>query len=167
MVRCSKPRPGRVPSVGWYLPPNVANSGTAGNDRSSSVALPLLIFATHHPPSDFNMAEGVPITNTLFPPPPEYYKAFTPEAVERLAELRTKDEGGEERERLEKELDPPRTDWVLVDGRWMAFGQQYTVSTECDAQELHRQSRMTDKSRHCVRRLVAHCVAISCNSCNL
>lgn len=74
------------------------------------------------------MAEGVPITNTLFPPPPEYYKAFTPEAVERLAELRAKDEGGEERERLEKEQDPPRADWVLEDGRWMAFGQQYTVS---------------------------------------
>lgn len=74
------------------------------------------------------MAEGVPITNTLFPPPPEYYKAFTPEAVERLAELRSKDEGGEERERLQKEQDPPRTDWILEDGRWMAFGQQYTVS---------------------------------------
>ena len=74
------------------------------------------------------MAEGVPITNTLFPPPPEYYKAFTPEAVERLADLRSKDEGGEERERLEKEQDPPRTGWILEDGRWMAFGQQYTVS---------------------------------------
>lgn len=74
------------------------------------------------------MAEGVPITNTLFPPPPEYYKAFTSEAVERLAELRSKDESGEERERLERELDPPRTEWILEDGRWMAFGQQYTVS---------------------------------------
>lgn len=111
------------------VPRKVANPGTAVSDRSSSLALPLLISTTHHlPSSDTNMAEGVPITNTLFPPPPEYYKAFTPEAVERLAELRSKDEGGEERERLEKEQDPPRTDWILEDGRWMAFGQQYTVS---------------------------------------
>ena len=35
---------------------------------------------------------GVPITNTLFPPPPGYYKAYTPENVARLAELRGSDD---------------------------------------------------------------------------
>lgn len=97
------------------------------------------------------MGEGVPITNTLFPPPPAYYKAFTPEALQRYAELNpaagssragsssptksptkapadiTPAEPGE-LEKLERELEPPRADWVREDGRWMLFGQMYTVS---------------------------------------
>jgi mediator of RNA polymerase II transcription subunit 7 len=109
------------------------------------------------------MGEGVPITNTLFPPPPAYYKAFTPEAVARYAELRAGDgaaagagvgasSGGDamdedgvtsspiapaepgELERLEHELEPPRTDWVREEGRWMLFGQMYTVCAECAEQ---------------------------------
>ncbi|KAL1408846.1 hypothetical protein Q8F55_005660 [Vanrija albida] len=90
---------------------------------------------------------GVPITNTLFPPPPGYYKAFTPAALERLAELEgpaidAHDAGPSneveasasgapaepgELEALETSLKPPRADWVLEDGRWMAFGQMYTA----------------------------------------
>lgn len=75
---------------------------------------------------------AVPITNTLFPPPPGYYKAFTSEAVARHAALR-----GEEPEEaaapgelddLTGALEPPRADWVLEEGQWMLFGQKYTVS---------------------------------------
>ncbi|TXT10636.1 hypothetical protein VHUM_02141 [Vanrija humicola] len=79
------------------------------------------------------MAEaGVPITNTLFPPPPGYYKAFTPAALERLAQLEVSTEAPApaepgELEALETSLRPPRTDWVLEDGRWMLFGQMYTA----------------------------------------
>lgn len=68
--------------------------------------------------------EAVPITNTLFPPPPGYYKAFTPEAV---AQAAAAEEEGQENDELAA-LRPPRTDWVLEDGRWMLFGQMYTVS---------------------------------------
>lgn len=114
------------------------------------------------------MGEGVPITNTLFPPPPGYYKAFTAQNVARLAALRAqtstadgdvdldsnsagpstapgKDKDGKplagvdvealaapaqagEMDKLVAELSPPRADGVLEDGRWMLFGQMYTVS---------------------------------------
>ncbi|BEJ12180.1 hypothetical protein CspHIS471_0206400 [Cutaneotrichosporon sp. HIS471] len=67
---------------------------------------------------------AVPITNTLFPPPPGYYKAYTPEAVEQHAAL------GEEEVARDPELaalEPPRADWVLEEGQWMLFGQKYTA----------------------------------------
>lgn len=78
--------------------------------------------------------EGVPITNTLFPPPPGYYKAFTKENVERYADLTAGSMEGdasdsEELAKLRDELSPPRVDWVREDARWMLFGQMYTVST--------------------------------------
>lgn len=97
---------------------------------------------------------GVPITNTLFPPPPGYYKAYTPENVARLAELRGSDDNDAgpsspspstsvpdaqpapaepgELEELTAAQDPPRADWVLEEGRWMLFGQMYTVRTTYD-----------------------------------
>lgn len=110
------------------------------------------------------MAEaGVPITNTLFPPPPGYYKAFTPAALERLAELeghKAEDNGDAgpsddveisesaaapaepgELEALETSLKPPRADWVLDDGRWMLFGQMYTVSFDGIPQKLTGQAK--------------------------
>ncbi|CAK9784610.1 hypothetical protein CC85DRAFT_282959 [Cutaneotrichosporon oleaginosum] len=75
---------------------------------------------------------AVPITNTLFPPPPGYYKAFTPEALARLAELRSEGDSAEplapgELDELAVALDPPRADWVLEEGQWMLFGQKYTA----------------------------------------
>lgn len=99
------------------------------------------------------MASGVPITNTLFPPPPGYYKAFTPDAVARYAALRGDNNGAGpssstdaagasdsaagpsepavaepgEMEELAAAMEPPRADWVLEEGRWMLFGQMYTV----------------------------------------
>jgi mediator of RNA polymerase II transcription subunit 7 len=89
------------------------------------------------------------ITNTLFPPPPEFYKQFTDERVARYDEL-TGNEAGpsrspraaagplgraelgpEDREELEglrKTLQPPRSDWVEEEGRWVTFGEMSTVS---------------------------------------
>ncbi|KAL7419238.1 hypothetical protein Q5752_006075 [Cryptotrichosporon argae] len=98
---------------------------------------------------------AVPITNTLFPPPPVFYKAFTGPALARLAELEVRVDGaridvdaehvdggagssdgaapgqlsGEERKELDElrvTLGKPRADWVEEDGRWMLFGQMYT-----------------------------------------
>lgn len=121
------------------------------------------------------MGEGVPITNTLFPPPPVYYKAFTAQNVARFAALRgegattgAEGEGSStsttaaaststsaaagideaalaappapgELDRLASELSPPRADWVREDGRWMLFGQMYTVRLSCARR--HRDQR--------------------------
>ena len=95
---------------------------------------------------------NLPITNTLFPPPPSYYQAFTDINLARYAELRSKKgkeradgandnselsdkplsaEDGIELIRLEDELEKPNGDWVNEDGRWMCFGQLYTVSDVC------------------------------------
>ena len=100
---------------------------------------------------------GLGIANTLYPPPPDYYKAYTTEILERLAELRgepsgtnkgrglSSDNAGDEPDgerssmamgsdeanelaELEGKLHKPRADWVNQDGRWMCFGQMYTVS---------------------------------------
>jgi len=100
------------------------------------------------PPDEANL----PITNTLFPPPPSFYKSFTEAKVARHGELRTakgknrahpeddddiaylcsrtlKEEEEGELGNLEEELGKPRVDWVNEDGRWMCFGQMHTVST--------------------------------------
>ena len=104
--------------------------------------------STNQPPTD----EGnVPITNTLFPPPPSYFKAFTETNLARFAELRdttsgpsrlrdsapddeamssqSRSDGADrvELERLRGELEKPNVDWVNEDGRWMCFGQMYSV----------------------------------------
>ena len=89
------------------------------------------------------------ITNTLFPPPPEFYKQFTHERVARYAELTNSEAGpsrsprgipvSAEREELSTEerqemeglrvaLQPPRSDWVEEEGRWVTFGELSTVS---------------------------------------
>jgi mediator of RNA polymerase II transcription subunit 7 len=77
---------------------------------------------------------AVPITNTLFPPPPGYYKAYTPAAVERYAALRGEEPAEPaapgELDELTAALDVPRADWVLEEGQWMLFGQKYTVSAQ-------------------------------------
>jgi len=99
------------------------------------------------PPTD----EGnLPITNTLFPPPPSYYKAFTEANVARHVELRTargkeralpefdsdvpigserqlNDEEEKELARLEGDLEKPRVACIDEDGRWMCYGQMYTT----------------------------------------
>jgi len=87
------------------------------------------------------------ITNTLFPPPPEFYKQFTDENVARYEALieneagpsrspRTSSPGRvqlgaderEELERLRASLQPPRADWIEEEGRWVTFGEMHTVS---------------------------------------
>ncbi len=125
-----------------------------------------------------NSKEGdadTPLTNTLFPPPPRYYKAYADyngessgtnkgKLVEEVDDLgigakRRSEEGdidekgttsavesgetaGQDHEghRLSQESTvalteservstrKPRVDWVEEDGRWMSFGQMYTVS---------------------------------------
>ncbi|ORY29375.1 mediator complex, subunit Med7 [Naematelia encephala] len=83
------------------------------------------------------------LANTLFPPPPLYYKAFTDEKVSRYAEAsgtnkgkeseagESEEEETEEREvlpvSLSDELEKPRVDWVREEGRWMCFGQQQSI----------------------------------------
>ena len=90
------------------------------------------------------------LTNTLFPPPPAHYKAFTSANIARHAALAgpsgtSKNRGdasdsapeaqtgpGEEEAKefklLSAGLQPPRVDWVLEEGRWKCFGETYTVS---------------------------------------
>lgn len=53
----------------------------------------------------YNMSD---LANTLFPPPPDYYKLYTG----------NRDAAG---------LDKPRADWVEEDGRWLCFGQEQNV----------------------------------------
>jgi mediator of RNA polymerase II transcription subunit 7 len=92
------------------------------------------------------------ITNTLFPPPPEYYKQFTDENLERYDELSSNQAGPSrprsprpvsdlnENERaelsaeesaeltqLEGALRRPRADWIKEEGRWVTFGEMSTV----------------------------------------
>jgi mediator of RNA polymerase II transcription subunit 7 len=91
------------------------------------------------------------IANTLFPPPPAYYKAFTSANLARYAQLggpsgTSKNRGNpasieedqpvaqrdeeEEKEfgRLKTLLSPPRSDWVEEEGRWKCFGETLNVS---------------------------------------
>jgi mediator of RNA polymerase II transcription subunit 7 len=86
------------------------------------------------------------ITNTLFPPPPEFYKQFTDENVAQFEALKENEAGpsrspragspgrvelgAEERvelERLQRSLQPPRADWTEEEGRWVTFGEMHTV----------------------------------------
>jgi mediator of RNA polymerase II transcription subunit 7 len=86
------------------------------------------------------------ITNTLFPPPPEFFKQFTNENVARYEELSSIEAGpskspraatgarvelgAEERDELETlraSLAPPRSDWLEEEGRWVTFGEMSTV----------------------------------------
>jgi mediator of RNA polymerase II transcription subunit 7 len=91
---------------------------------------------------------AAPITNTLFPPPPEYYKQYTDDNVARYETLNPAEAGPsrsqsvqptfpraelspedkDELERLRGMLAPPRADWVREEGRWVTFGEMYTVS---------------------------------------
>jgi mediator of RNA polymerase II transcription subunit 7 len=97
-----------------------------------------------------NEQSAAPITNTLFPPPPEYFEQFTDENLARFEHLSsaeagpsrstTSDNAGtgaraelsdaekEELERLRSTLGPPRADWIKEEGRWVTFGEMYTVS---------------------------------------
>jgi mediator of RNA polymerase II transcription subunit 7 len=86
------------------------------------------------------------ITNTLFPPPPEFFKQFTNENVARYEELSSNEAGpskspravagtrielgAEERNELEvlrASFAPPRSDWIEEEGRWVTFGEMSTV----------------------------------------
>lgn len=100
------------------------------------------------------------LANTLFPPPPAYWKAFTDANVARYAELAgpsgtskgkaglSKDNGtlnteedaaealedlNEDERRdlaeLQASLEKPRSDWVVEEGKWLCFGQPYSVSS--------------------------------------
>lgn len=91
-----------------------------------------------HRPVSNSLSAMAEITNTLFPPPPGYYKAFTPEAIERAAAASADGGAGEDDPEVEA-LQPPRADWVLEDGRWMLFGQMYTVSVD-DCRDLRAPS---------------------------
>ena len=90
------------------------------------------------------------ITNTLFPPPPEFFKQFTDENLARYEELTSNEAGpskspraataarteldSEEREelgRLRASLAPPSSDWIEEEGRWVTFGEMSTVSHLC------------------------------------
>lgn len=82
-------------------------------------------------------AEGdngnLPITNTLFPPPPDYYTAYTSENVAEWDSRRDEALSGGSAEAGPSRLDKPREDWVREEGRWMCFGQMYTVRIESTA----------------------------------
>lgn len=98
---------------------------------------------------------NLPITNTLFPPPPAYFKAYTDMKLARFRDLSGEGEAGPSRPRVQAapnnadvdpegrtlteeeeaelaglrgQLEKPRADWVKEEGRWMCFGQMYTVS---------------------------------------
>ncbi|OCF54314.1 hypothetical protein L486_08228 [Kwoniella mangroviensis CBS 10435] len=88
----------------------------------------------------------LPITNTLFPPPPAYWQSFTETNIQRYESLTgtsffdnqgdelkqdiNLDLGEDERKELEElkiRLNKPRNDWVEEDGRWMSFGTLFNI----------------------------------------
>ncbi|WRT64378.1 uncharacterized protein IL334_001310 [Kwoniella shivajii] len=100
------------------------------------------------PPSE---EEALPITNTLFPPPPVYWQSYTSSnigryesltgtsiigkekgkgKVENGIELDLNDEEKIEVETLKGKLEKPIAGWVEEDGRWMCFGNMYTTKPE-------------------------------------
>lgn len=115
--------------------------------------LSLSILPIHQRPKPTMGEPSAQITNTLFPPPPEYYKQFTQENLERYDDLLTRagpsrtrsrsssprpsaDEGRVELNdeeltelgRLKGLLEKPRSDWIHDEGRWVTFGEMSTVS---------------------------------------
>lgn len=91
---------------------------------------------------------GSQIANTLFPPPPEYYKKFSDANVARYEHLSStgagpsrSPTGGEdltgraqltsedaaELEELSRSLEKPRADWIREEGRWVSFGEMSMV----------------------------------------
>ncbi|WVQ61949.1 uncharacterized protein L199_000082 [Kwoniella botswanensis] len=90
--------------------------------------------------------DPLPITNTLFPPPPAYWQSFTETNIQRYESLTgtsffdiqgdevkadmDSDLGEEETKELEElklRLNRPRNDWVEEDGRWMSFGTLFNI----------------------------------------
>ncbi|WWC86476.1 uncharacterized protein L201_001353 [Kwoniella dendrophila CBS 6074] len=94
--------------------------------------------------------EALPITNTLFPPPPAYWQSFTETNINRYETLTginsffredkdkidDKDKENKidlnedeknELEELNLRLEKPNVDWVNDDGRWMCFGNMFTT----------------------------------------
>lgn len=79
-----------------------------------------------------------PYANSTFPPPPEWYRAFTGDAWGRHKERRDKsaqkskdgaeqaNDGGEGGD-VQWEMRPPRVDWIEEEGRWTAFGEEHQV----------------------------------------
>ena len=90
------------------------------------------------------------ISNTLFPPPPAYFRAFTTENINRYSQLGgpsgtsknrahasghedpddkavLNDEETAELEKLKGLLEPPRADWVKEEGQWKVFGEVHSV----------------------------------------
>ncbi|WVW82559.1 hypothetical protein I302_104570 [Kwoniella bestiolae CBS 10118] len=90
----------------------------------------------------------LPITNTLFPPPPAYWQSFTDHNIERYEALSgssfnepgpsskatngdiqvdLSEEEKRELEELKVRLDKPKAQWVEEDGRWMCFGNLFST----------------------------------------
>ncbi|WWC58830.1 uncharacterized protein I303_101374 [Kwoniella dejecticola CBS 10117] len=96
--------------------------------------------------------DALPITNTLFPPPPAYWQSFTDENIRRYEALagrppfqgsqsqsQSEHQGHEdirvdinedestELAELKSRLDKPNAQWIEEDGRWMCFGNLLTT----------------------------------------
>lgn len=94
--------------------------------------------------------DNLQITNTVFPPPPAYYKAYTNANLTKyalaessgtskqkgLSPVDVSPEGPEDVEdgevggmdELRKMLEKPNVEWVKEEGKWMCFGKEYRVS---------------------------------------
>jgi hypothetical protein len=74
-------------------------------------------------------SSNLPLSNTVFPPPPAIYKQYTSENVAKLQQYRSLK--GKEKETSEwddiRELDKPRVDWVAEEGSWSCYGKRYAV----------------------------------------
>ncbi|ORX37357.1 hypothetical protein BD324DRAFT_444141 [Kockovaella imperatae] len=103
------------------------------------------------------MADASELANTLFPPPPPFYKEFTDANLARYAELRGEPSGTSknrasspisadtpELRDLESKLERPRADWIVEEGRWMCFGQQYDVEPRIPSLEQIGLTRWID-----------------------
>ncbi|WWC66168.1 uncharacterized protein I206_100069 [Kwoniella pini CBS 10737] len=94
--------------------------------------------------------DALPITNTLFPPPPAYWQSYTEENIDRYESLSGKslfeenkdtseaenqdeldiditEDEKTELEELKIRLDEPNAEWIEEDGRWMCFGNLFTT----------------------------------------
>lgn len=74
-------------------------------------------------------SSNLPLSNTVFPPPPAIYKQYTAENVARLEQYRSLK--GKERETGDwddvRDLEKPRADWVAEEGGWGCYGKRYAV----------------------------------------